>query len=200
MNFTFSEEHEMLREMARKFADEELRPRAAQVDEDGEVSKDVLNKIAELGMLGVPFPEEYDGGGMGELGYCVLIFLTTGAWPVAFVLRRRRGITSTTPWVRRPHVAAGVVVALEVAFLVGLALALPSALEITYGVPWQLVALLCLPMVAGVLTVGVVGFAWRAWRHSLWSLASRLHYSAVAVGAVLFTAWLHYWNLLGFRF
>ncbi|NQT33697.1 acyl-CoA dehydrogenase family protein [bacterium] len=87
MNFTFSEEHEMLREMARKFADEELRPRAAQVDEDGEVSKDVLNKIAELGMLGVPFPEEYDGGGMGELGYCVLIEeLARGCMSTAIVV------------------------------------------------------------------------------------------------------------------
>ena len=87
MNFTFSEEHEMLREMARKFADEELRPRAAQVDEEGEVSKEVLDKIAELGMLGVPFPEEYDGGGMGELGYCVLIEeLARGCMSTAIVV------------------------------------------------------------------------------------------------------------------
>ncbi len=87
MNFTFSEEHEMLREMARKFADEELRPRAAQVDEEGEVSKDVLDQIAELGMLGVPFPEEYDGGGMGELGYCVLIEeLARGCMSTAIVV------------------------------------------------------------------------------------------------------------------
>ncbi len=73
MDFTFSEEHEMLRELARKFADEELRPRSAQVDGDGEVSKDVLDQIAQLGMLGVVFPEEYDGGGMGEVGYCILM-------------------------------------------------------------------------------------------------------------------------------
>jgi len=73
MNFTFSEEHEMLREMAHKFADEELRPRAAQVDEEADVSKEVLDQTAELGMLGVPFPEEYDGGGMGEVGYCIMM-------------------------------------------------------------------------------------------------------------------------------
>ncbi len=73
MDFKFSEEHEMLREMAKRFADEELRPRAVQVDEQGEVLREVLNLTADIGMLGVPFPEEYDGGGMGELGYCVLI-------------------------------------------------------------------------------------------------------------------------------
>lgn len=73
MNFIFSEEHNMLREMAKRFADEELRPRAVEVDREGEVSREVINLTADVGMLGVPFPEEYDGGSMGEIGYCVLI-------------------------------------------------------------------------------------------------------------------------------
>lgn len=73
MDFTFSEEHEMLRDTARKFADKELRPIAEQVDREGEVPMEVIHKAAELGFLGVPFPEEYDGMGMGETGYCVLL-------------------------------------------------------------------------------------------------------------------------------
>jgi len=73
MNFTFSEENEMLRELAKRFADEELRPRAAQVDEECEVSREVLDKAIEIGFLGIPFPEEYDGGDMGEVGYCIMM-------------------------------------------------------------------------------------------------------------------------------
>lgn len=73
MNFTFTEEHDMIRETAKKFADEELRPRAAKVDEEGEVSKEVLDMAAEIGMMGMVFPEEYDGGDMGEVGYTILM-------------------------------------------------------------------------------------------------------------------------------
>ena len=53
MDFTFTEEHEMLRELARKFADEELRPRAAKVDEEGDVTREVIDMIAEMGLLGL---------------------------------------------------------------------------------------------------------------------------------------------------
>jgi alkylation response protein AidB-like acyl-CoA dehydrogenase len=73
MDFTFSEEHDMLRELARKFADKELRPRARQNDLDADIPREVLDKAAELGFLGLPFPEEYGGGDMGEVGYCVLL-------------------------------------------------------------------------------------------------------------------------------
>jgi alkylation response protein AidB-like acyl-CoA dehydrogenase len=68
-----SEELTLLRDLARRFADEELRPLAAKVDEEGEVSREVLRKVAEIGFLGIPFAEVYDGGGMGETGYCVAI-------------------------------------------------------------------------------------------------------------------------------
>ena len=87
MDFTFPEEHEMLRELVRKFADAELRPRAAQVDEQGDVSREVLDKAIELGFMGVVFPEEYDGGGMGEVGYCILMEeLARGCMSTAVVI------------------------------------------------------------------------------------------------------------------
>ena len=77
----------MIRELGRKFADEELRPRAAQVDEEGEVSREILDQMAELGMMGICFPEEYDGGGFGEVGYCVMIEeLARGCMSTAIVL------------------------------------------------------------------------------------------------------------------
>ena len=87
MDFTFTEEHEMIRDLARKFADEELRPHAAQVDEECELTEGILEKMAELGMTGICFPEEYDGGGFGEVGYCVLIEeLARGCMSTAIVL------------------------------------------------------------------------------------------------------------------
>ena len=73
MDFTFSEEHEMLREFARKFADKEVRPLAEANDKNGEVPLELIKKAAELGFLGVPFPEKYGGGDMGEIGYCILL-------------------------------------------------------------------------------------------------------------------------------
>ncbi len=73
MDFTLSEEHEMLRELARRFADKDVRPLAESNDKNGEVPLSLISKAAELGFLGVPFPEEYGGGGMGEIGYCVML-------------------------------------------------------------------------------------------------------------------------------
>lgn len=72
MDFTFFEEHQMLRDLARKFADKELRPRAAQHDLDADIPRRILDKAAELGFMGIPFPEEYGGSDMGEVGYCIV--------------------------------------------------------------------------------------------------------------------------------
>lgn len=84
MDFTFSEEHEMLRDLARKFADKELRPRAMEFDRNADVPREMLDKAAELGFLGVPFPEEYGGGDMGEVGYSILLEeLTRGCFSTA---------------------------------------------------------------------------------------------------------------------
>lgn len=72
MDFTFTEEHEMLRQMVRDFVDKELRPRARRHDEEGELDPEVIRKAAELGLFGVAFPPEYGGGGLGETGYCIV--------------------------------------------------------------------------------------------------------------------------------
>ena len=73
MDFTFTEEHEMIRELARKFADKEVRPLAESIDKNGDVPRQLIDQTAELGFLGVPFPEEYGGGDMGEIGYCIIL-------------------------------------------------------------------------------------------------------------------------------
>jgi len=73
MDFTFSPEHEALRRMIREFAENEVAPIAAEIDREGRVPFEVLHQMAEMGLLGVCFPQEYGGMGAGEAGYCILM-------------------------------------------------------------------------------------------------------------------------------
>jgi alkylation response protein AidB-like acyl-CoA dehydrogenase len=73
LDFTFTEEQKMLRDVARKFTDNEVRPFAREIDEKEELPFEIITKAAELGFLGVAFPEQYGGGGFGEIGYCILL-------------------------------------------------------------------------------------------------------------------------------
>lgn len=63
----FTEEQTMLRDMVREFARNELEPVASEIDETGELPMENIKKMAELGLLGIPFPEEYGGAGMDTL-------------------------------------------------------------------------------------------------------------------------------------
>ena len=65
------EDLQMLREMVRDFTDSEIRPIAASIDENEKIPKDLINKLAEVGLLGTAFSEEYGGGGFGEYGFCM---------------------------------------------------------------------------------------------------------------------------------
>ncbi len=73
MDFQFTEEQQLLRDLVRKFADQELRPIAREIDEKEEVPRSVLKKAGQLGLMGVVFPEAYGGGGLGEIGYCIVL-------------------------------------------------------------------------------------------------------------------------------
>ena len=69
--FGFSEDQQMLREMVRDFTNKEIKPISSKIDEEGKIPKELLNKLGEIGILGISFPEEYGGGGFGEVGYCI---------------------------------------------------------------------------------------------------------------------------------
>ena len=73
MNFGLTEEVEALRDMVRRFAAEEIAPRAQQIDADNEFPADLWQKFGELGLLGITVPEEDGGVGMGYLAHCVAI-------------------------------------------------------------------------------------------------------------------------------
>ena len=67
------EEHLQVREMTRRFADEVVAPRARDLDERGEFPTDLVRKMAELGLLGLPYPEKYGGAGLDTLAYSIAV-------------------------------------------------------------------------------------------------------------------------------
>ncbi len=70
--FTLTEEQQMLRDMTRDFVNNEIKPIAAKIDAEEKIPNELIQKLGELGFLGVVFPEEYGGGGFGEVGYCLM--------------------------------------------------------------------------------------------------------------------------------
>lgn len=73
MNFRLSEEHEMIRKMVRDFAKNEVAPTAAERDEEERFDREIFDKMAELGLTGIPWPEEYGGIGSDYLAYCIAV-------------------------------------------------------------------------------------------------------------------------------
>lgn len=73
MQFKLSEEHEMLKKMVRDFAEEVIAPSAAERDEEARFDRMHFEQMAELGLTGVPWPEEYGGAGMDYLAYCIVV-------------------------------------------------------------------------------------------------------------------------------
>ena len=70
--FKLNEEQTMLREMVRDFTNNEIKPIASQIDKEEKIPDELIKKLGELGLLGIAFPEEYGGGGFGEIGYCIM--------------------------------------------------------------------------------------------------------------------------------
>ncbi len=73
MYFKLSEEHEMIRKMVRDFAKNEVAPTAAERDEEERFDREIFDKMAELGLTGIPWPEEYGGIGSDYLAYCIAV-------------------------------------------------------------------------------------------------------------------------------
>ena len=73
MDFTFTEEQKHLRKSVREFAEGEIAPHVMEWDEASHFPLELLPKLAEMGLLGVIFPEEYGGTGLGYVEYVIVI-------------------------------------------------------------------------------------------------------------------------------
>lgn len=73
MDFSFSEEQQLTRQMVREFAESEIAPRSAHLDETQEFPFDIFKKLAALGLTGVTFPTEYGGSGMSMVDYTIVL-------------------------------------------------------------------------------------------------------------------------------
>jgi alkylation response protein AidB-like acyl-CoA dehydrogenase len=98
LDFRLTEEQELLRKTVRDFAEKEVGPSAAERDEEERFDIEIFYKMGELGLTGIPFPEEYGGTGMGNVAYAIAVeelsrvcastgvtlsaHVSLGAWPV----------------------------------------------------------------------------------------------------------------------
>ena len=73
MDFTLNEEQLAIRSTCREFAEQEIQPIAEQMDATGLFPYAIIRQMGELGLLGLPFPEEYGGAGADFLSYCLAI-------------------------------------------------------------------------------------------------------------------------------
>lgn len=73
MQFKLSEEHEMLRKTIREFALNEVAPTAAERDEEERFDMGIFEKMAELGLTGIPWDEKYGGIGFDYVAYCIAV-------------------------------------------------------------------------------------------------------------------------------
>ena len=73
MNFSETEEQQLLRKSVREFAETELRPHVMEWDEAQHFPKDLLPKLAGLGLMGIQFPESMGGAGMSAVDYCICV-------------------------------------------------------------------------------------------------------------------------------
>jgi len=73
MDFSLNEEQLAIRETCREFAEQEIKPLAEEMDRTAAFPYELMRKMGELGLLGLPFPEEYGGAGADFLSYCIAI-------------------------------------------------------------------------------------------------------------------------------
>jgi alkylation response protein AidB-like acyl-CoA dehydrogenase/rubredoxin len=98
MSFSTTEEHEALRAKVREFAETEVKPLAFLLDKENGFPDEAVKKLAELGLMGIPFPKEYGGAGLDTLSYAIAVeelaradggtgvilsaHVSLGSWPI----------------------------------------------------------------------------------------------------------------------
>jgi len=73
VEFDLSEEHRLVQSTVREWATSRLLPLAAEMDRTGRYPSELLRELGEMGLMGVFIPEEYGGGGMDTVSYCIAV-------------------------------------------------------------------------------------------------------------------------------
>ena len=73
MDFDLSPDHDLIRSTVRDFAEQEVAPVAEELDREKRFPYEIVAKLGELGLMGIPFPEEYGGGGGDSLAYAIAV-------------------------------------------------------------------------------------------------------------------------------
>jgi alkylation response protein AidB-like acyl-CoA dehydrogenase len=96
MDFRPTDEQQLLRRSVREFAETEIRPHVREWDEQQHFPRELVPKMAALGLLGIQFPEQYGGAGMSGLEYCICIEEVARVDPaVALSLAAHNGLCSS---------------------------------------------------------------------------------------------------------
>lgn len=98
MFFTTTEDHEVLRAKIREFAETEVKPLAFLLDKENKFPSDAVEKLGKLGILGIPYPQEYGGMGLDMISYAIAVeelaridggtgvilsaHVSLGSWPI----------------------------------------------------------------------------------------------------------------------
>ena len=73
MLFTITQDQEALRAKVRAFAEEEIKPIAFMLDQQNDFPTEVVQKLGEMGLMGIPYPKEYGGAGLDVVSYAVAV-------------------------------------------------------------------------------------------------------------------------------
>src|SRR3954453_13647927 len=73
MNFDLSDDHRLIQRTVRDFADHEVAPVAEELDRTKQFPYEIVRQLGDLGLMGIPFPEEYGGGGGDTLAYALAV-------------------------------------------------------------------------------------------------------------------------------
>src|SRR2546429_9530052 len=73
MELALSPEQEEIRKLVSEFAEREVKPRAEAIDQSGEFPRDLVQKAADLGLLGILVPEEYGGAGLDHISFAIFV-------------------------------------------------------------------------------------------------------------------------------
>ncbi len=73
MDFDLSDDHQLIRRTVREFAEGEVAPVAEELDREKRFPYEIVRQLGELGLMGIPFPEEYGGGGGDTLAYALAV-------------------------------------------------------------------------------------------------------------------------------